>query len=206
MNYLIIAIIGLMAGSVINLYVFGTSETKHRLPAYFGLFYKRSEYIVTELLSITLLLLLYRKYQLSGQLLSYSILLLLLTAAAVIDIRKQIIPDKLVLAGFAVGLIMLFINDHINWLSAVLAVIIVSGPLLLISVVTKEAIGMGDVKLLTFTGIFLGLEKIVSALMLSLFLSGAVGLILITIKLSNRSKKIPFAPFVLVGTLLVMLL
>ena len=71
---------------------------------------------------------------------------------------------------------------------------------------TKGDLGMGDVKLFACVGLYLGLEKVMQAMFYSAILSGIIGIVLIIISVSNKKKIMPFAPFMLVGTLVAILL
>lgn len=201
-----IAVIGFMVGGMINIYAFHGSQRKNALLDYLAFYYKDIKYVGVELLCILALMLLYAKWGLNGQFIGNSVLLFFLIAAAAVDIQKKIIPNKLILTGSAAGVLMLPVNDRVTWLSALLAVLLIGGMLWIVAVISKGGFGLGDVKLLGCIGLFLGLEQTLSALVLSLLLSAAWGLVLITVKRSNKNKQIPFAPFVLVGTFMAILL
>jgi len=65
--------------------------------------------------------------------------------------------------------------------------------------------GWGDAILAFFIGLILGWPNALIAIILSFLLGGAISLILIIFKKKNLKSYLPFAPFLSLGTLLVML-
>jgi prepilin signal peptidase PulO-like enzyme (type II secretory pathway) len=120
----------------------------------------------------------------------------------VIDILHQIVPDELVYAGIILNLGFLLITDGQMIYASLLAGFVAASFLLLIHLITKgKGMGLGDVKLAIFLGMFLGLTKIIPWLYLS-FLTGAiVGIILILGKKARFGKPIAFGPFLILGAI-----
>ena len=137
--------------------------------------------------------------------LPYLTIIILLAAAAIIDIRKKRIPDKLVLAGTVAGLAFVLIDPQREFLSSILGGATAGLVLLLIHYITKGGLGLGDVKLFGCSGIFLGLEGTVSAMLISAVLSGLFSMVLICLNPDNKKSEIPFAPFILAGVLAVII-
>lgn len=125
----------------------------------------------------------------------------MLTSAAVIDIRTHRIPDRLVLAGALAGLLFLLFDAQRGLVNGLIGGITSGLSMLLVHKITRDGLGLGDVKLLGCTGIYLGLEGILSAMATAVVLSGLYSLILICISRDNKKREIPFAPFILVGAL-----
>ena len=129
--------------------------------------------------------------------------LLVASIAAVVDIADQRIPDRVVLASLVPTAVVLVIGPDRPW--AALAGV-VSGaaafglPLLLAHLVSPSALGFGDVKLGGALGAALGLADwrwSVVALCIASGLTAAVALV-------RRRSTIPFAPGLVVGTALVL--
>ncbi|HOH89566.1 MAG: prepilin peptidase [Clostridia bacterium] len=135
----------------------------------------------------------------------YLTIVILLSAAAIIDIRKKRIPDKLVLAGTVAGLAFVLIDPQREFLSSILGGATAGLVLLLIHYITKGGLGLGDVKLFGCSGIFLGFESTVSAMLISAVLSGLFSMVLICLNPDNKKSEIPFAPFILAGVLAVII-
>jgi len=118
-----------------------------------------------------------------------------------IDIKHQIIPNKIIIPSIIIGLIiqnLLFPNNWKEW-------IIFSGGVgllfLLVSLVYPEGMGMGDVKLATFLGILLG-KKVVVAIAIGFIIGGLFSIFLLIFKIKKIKDEIPFAPFLAIGAIL----
>ncbi|HYE81872.1 MAG TPA: A24 family peptidase [Clostridia bacterium] len=135
------------------------------------------------------------------RLISHLLVVIILIAAAASDIREHRIPDKLVLAGTAAGLVLATFNPQIGLLDSFIGGVTAGLVLLLTYYVTKGGLGLGDVKLFGCTGIYLGLEGTVSALVAASVLGGLYSLLLICMDRDNKKREIPFAPFILAGAL-----
>lgn len=71
--------------------------------------------------------------------------------------------------------------------------------------VSKEKwMGMGDAYLVMFLGLVLGWPKIILALFLSFAIGAICGIILIALGKKQMQSQIPFAPFLIIGTVIAM--
>jgi len=122
-------------------------------------------------------------------------------AAAFIDIRIRKIPDLLVLTATAAGIVFLFADRDRGWVDGLTGGVTAGLALLLVHWLTRDGLGLGDVKLFGCSGIYLGLEGVLSAMMTAVVLSGICSLVLVCINRENRKREIPFAPFILAGIL-----
>ena len=64
----------------------------------------------------------------------------------------------------------------------------------------KEAMGMGDVKLMGAIGLFFGTSPILIISVLSFLIGSIVSIILIITRFRKSSEYIPFGPFIVIGT------
>lgn len=127
--------------------------------------------------------------------------LAILILAAVIDIRTRRISDSLVLTGAAVGLVLLLFDSQ-RGLSGGLQGGITAGMIMfLLHKITRDGLGLGDAKLFACIGIYLGVKDTISAMVAAVVLSGIYSLILICISSENKKRELPFAPFILAGSL-----
>ena len=62
--------------------------------------------------------------------------------------------------------------------------------------------GFGDVKLAFLMGLLLGLPNVLTALFLAFFFGAIIGIILMVFDKKNLKSEIPFAPFLIIGTLI----
>ena len=129
---------------------------------------------------------------------------LFLALCAVTDCVRQKIDRRVLTAGYCVGAILLIwrlSQGSETWLS-VLAALSPGICFFLLSCLTEGKVGRGDGDMVLILGLFLGWQKclaiLTGACLLTAVYAGA-GLV------AGRLKKdsgIPFAPFLLVGTLL----
>lgn len=113
----------------------------------------------------------------------------------VYDLKHYIIPDKVIYP--AIAIVGIFNFQIINFLSAILAA---SFFLVIVLASRGKGMGIGDIKLAFFMGLFLGWPSILVALFLA-FLTGAIiGTGLIISKNKTLKSEVPFGPFLVVGT------
>ena len=144
------------------------------------------------------------------------ILIAALIAATFIDFEFYIIPNEITYGGVVVGLALsALVPDRFHEASsfvsggllALLGIVVGGGSLLLIAwagekVFRKEAMGMGDVKLMALIGAFLGWRAIPFTLMTSAMFGSVVGISLMFLQRKGRSDPIPYGPYIALGALL----
>lgn len=136
--------------------------------------------------------------------LRYIILIILLSVASIMDIKTKNIQNRLVLYGLVTGLIIAALNFSMPTVfDAFMGLIAGGGILLAIACFSKDGIGMGDVKLMACTGLYLGLGRTLGCLALSIIFCGIFGAVLLFLRGYNRKTTIPFAPFILIGSITV---
>ena len=140
-------------------------------------------------------------------------LVAILWPIAISDYREFRIPNKLVLCGIICRLLILvlelllerelILEQLINeGVAAVSAVIIC----LACMVLSRGSLGMGDLKLMFMMGLLLGVEGILYSMFVSIFFSFVVAVILLLTRKKGRKDSIPFAPFILTGTIVSLIL
>lgn len=109
-------------------------------------------------------------------------------------------PVVELLTGF-LFLIFYFVGAiHESPLRFILSALVASGFLLILNLITKSnGMGMGDVKLAVFMGLFLGYPKTVVAFYVAFIVGAIYGLILMIFKKANKKTQIPFGPFLILG-------
>lgn len=73
---------------------------------------------------------------------------------------------------------------------------------LLVAISKEKWMGMGDAYLVILLGLILGWPQILLGLMLAFTLGALFGVVLIILKKKNMSSQIPFAPFLVLGSLI----
>lgn len=139
----------------------------------------------------------------------------LLLVVAVYDLRHKIIPDRLVfIFGLFAFLGLFFFNSNLSvfyphWPSIwnFLAGPLLASPFFFFWLVSGGRwMGLGDAKLAFGLGWLLGLSLSLSALVLAFWIGAVVGLLLIFFSPKYGLKsEIPFAPYLVLGTLLAFL-
>ncbi|MDX2225775.1 MAG: prepilin peptidase [Verrucomicrobiae bacterium] len=141
-----------------------------------------------------------------------------LIAASFIDLDHYIIPDEISIGMIVLGIALSWacptlqgVGDRgtaFGW--SALAALIGYGVFFMIGVLgrlafKKDAMGIGDMKLMAGVGAFLGIKAIFFALILSSFLGAAVGMTLIAMKKADKGARIPYGPYLAIGTVCWML-
>ena len=137
-----------------------------------------------------------------------------LTVVFFIDLDHKIIPNRLVIFGCVLGLMPAFYH----WLSIyplyysdrffepvismmVPALIMLITAFLSLILFRKNGMGMGDVKVYLPIGIFLGWQLALMSIWIAFFTGGVFGLFWILVLKKSKNDMIPFAPFIVLGTI-----
>lgn len=131
-----------------------------------------------------------------------------LWACAWVDIKSRIIPNKILLIGLLIRCVLIAVESllspsevqYILFSSTVAAIALFAGSVLC-RLISHDAIGFGDVKLLAFMGFCMQNDRIWGAMLLSAIISFVYSLYLVVCKKANRKTEIPFAPLLLAGTI-----
>ena len=218
--YLVAAILGLIVGELVN-------WANKRLPEYKKVISKdiiteykmnfKPNYILIILTAIIYVLLLY-VYGIKDTLIAnfdlikFMILTPMLLSAFVIDYKLQIIPNRLNLTIFEIGIIFAFLyglSDVAITINMLLGMFAGGGIFLLITLLGglfygKEAMGFGDVKLMGALGLYFGLSNIIIITLVSFLIGAILSIILLVTKLKKSDEYIPFGPFIVIATFLSM--
>ena len=132
-----------------------------------------------------------------------------IAAIGYIDAKKKIIPNVLVLAGIAFAVIIILVDIFVGGTSvreslggALFGGGIIGLVLFLISLITRSALGMGDVKLFFVLGLVFGLWDTSSILILTAIVMAVVSVVLLATKKADKKTKIPMAPFAVAALLI----
>jgi prepilin signal peptidase PulO-like enzyme (type II secretory pathway) len=122
----------------------------------------------------------------------------ILVVIFIFDLKHYIIPDGAVYLAIAVSLVHLFYFGNFSNILYSLSFFVFC--LLLVLVSKGRWMGMGDVKLAAFMGLFLGWPNILVAVFVSFLLGAIVGFFLVFRKKKSMSSEMPFGPFLVIGT------
>ncbi len=161
------------------------------------------QYPLVELAMGAVSVFLFHFYEASPYFFIYIVFFGILLAVSVIDCRQRLIPDSLVLIGCVVGIGGSLVTPLPGWTDAMAGLVFgVSVPLIVVTTYEmlrkKSVMGGGDIKLIGMIGAFLGWHPLGAILFYSA-LGG--GIFAASTKLAGHSSRLPFAPFLALGTL-----
>lgn len=214
--YLVAAIVGLFMGEFV-------SWMNKRLPEYKKVFSKDliKEYkenftpnYILMIITATIYVLLIYKFGIKNtfienlELIKFLILTPMLLSVVIIDYKLQIIPNRLNLTMFEIGIVIAFIYGLSNiaiGINMLLGMFAGGGIFLMITllgglVYGKEAMGLGDVKLMGALGLYFGLANIVVIALVSFLIGAVLSIILLATKIKKMDEYIPFGPFIVLAT------
>ncbi len=202
--YVLIGVIGLAVGQFIDwcnkcmpeyervLSVeFFTKYMKHFKPNYLLMVATAASYIG----------LLYT-FNMSLDLFKYMVLVPMLLSVFCIDLKLQIIPNRLNLTIFETGLFFTFLNVVLNtnlgitiFTDNLIGMLVGSGIFLLITLIGgfiagKEAMGFGDVKLMGALGLFLGWKGIIIVSVVAFLLAAVISIGLLIFKRKSLNDRL----------------
>jgi len=128
------------------------------------------------------------------------IIISLLIFSLVFDLKYMILPDFstyiLIISALALWSLSAFGDWSYLW-----SMVGAFSFLLLLHLGTKgKGMGLGDVKLALFMGLFLGFPGVVVAFYVAFIVGAVVGVGLMIFKKVGRKTMIPFGPFLILGT------
>ncbi|MDD2225101.1 MAG: prepilin peptidase [Candidatus Shapirobacteria bacterium] len=130
------------------------------------------------------------------------LIIVFLVFSAVFDLKYMILPDFSTVILIMCGLVLLVGTRHGAYLQNIIVALGASGFLLILNLITKgNGMGMGDVKLAIFMGLFLGGPKTILAFYVAFIVGAIVGLILMIFKKATKKSQVPFGPFMILGIL-----
>jgi leader peptidase (prepilin peptidase)/N-methyltransferase len=137
----------------------------------------------------------------------YLIFFYCLVIISVIDIFHKKIPNRVLLFLIVFGIIFNSAFEIISWKKALSGGIFAGFILILTRIIgqyilKKESLGMGDIKLAAILGFFIGLELFLVTLFISSLSAAVISLLLTLFYHIKISQKIPFAPFLCLGSIL----
>ena len=141
-------------------------------------------------------------------LIKYLILTPMLLSTFVIDYKKQIIPNRLNLTMFEIGIGIAFIYGISNiaiTIDMLLGMIVGIVIFLVISLIGslfygKGAMGLGDIKFIGALGLYFGFANITVISILAFLIGTICSVVMIATKRKKVDEHIPFGPFIVIAT------
>lgn len=136
-------------------------------------------------------------------------LISLLEPVAIIDYKEKIIPNKMLVIALIFGIVLtslqiLFGTYSIldTLLIILIGIAVICGLLLIISLIYKDSIGMGDIKLLAVMCVYEGLYGALNTLIVSLLVCFIYAIYLLITKKANKKTELSFGLFLYIGLIL----
>ena len=215
--YTLVGVIGLSVGQFVDWCNKRLPEYKNVLSKDFFTEYMKHfkpNYLLMVITAISYLGILYT-FNISLDFFKYAALVPMLLSAFCIDLKLQIIPNRLTLTIFETGLVFTFLNAVLNtnlgittFTNSILGMLVGGGIFLLITVIGgiiagKEAMGFGDVKLMGALGLFFGWLNIIIVSVISFLLAAIISIGVLIFRRKGFNDYIPFGPFIVLATLIV---
>jgi prepilin signal peptidase PulO-like enzyme (type II secretory pathway) len=134
-----------------------------------------------------------------------SLLVLALLMITVTDLLRFRVPNAVTYPGTLAALAAAVLMPQGSFGDAALAALLGGGIFFLLAVVTRGGIGFGDVKLAVLIGAALGLPIAYQALVYGVLAAAAVMALLLVAGVVNRRQPVPYAPFLSLAAIVVLL-
>ncbi|MBP3596784.1 MAG: prepilin peptidase [Clostridia bacterium] len=218
--FVLIASLGLVVGKIVS-YIDDklVNEKKIFTKDFFKEVVKNYDYNYLIMLSISgiYVFLLYKfgfkeNFLKNLDLFKYLILTPMLVSTFFIDLKHRIIPNRLNMTIFEVGILVVLVYGYNNINIAkdmLFGMFIGAGIFLTITllgglIAGKEAMGLGDVKFMGAIGLFFGGSNIAQITLLAFFIAAIASVIILAVRILILKKKdeyIPFGPFLVISAI-----
>jgi len=140
----------------------------------------------------------------------YGILCSALVVITFIDLDFQIIPDVITLPGIVIGIVAgsllmpdPFIRDSLlGFKASVIGLLSGGGLFYAIAVLSRGGMGGGDIKMMAMVGALMGWKSVLLTIFLGSLTGAVFGIFLMISQGKGRKTKIPFGPFLALGTVI----
>ncbi len=120
------------------------------------------------------------------------------------DLRHGIIPNKIVYPAMLITIGLVMLSPEASIKMSLISGAALAG-LLMIPVLLFKGLGLGDVKLAALIGLMTGFPQGIIALFIGIALGGLVAIILLLFKIKGWKDEMPYAPFLSLGAIVVLL-
>jgi len=165
------------------------------------------QYPLVEALTALIFVGLYWHFGFSWELIPYILISGILIVALTYDILHYLVADILVWIALGIWIVWLIIQLIINnyefsvILNSLYGAVALGGFLALIVLISREKwMGAGDIGLGILLGAVMGWPNVLVGSFAAFLLGSIVGIILIILKKKNMKDRLPFAPFLILGT------
>ena len=214
--YVLLGMVGIVVGQFVDWCNIRLPEYKKVFTReFFSEYFKncKPKYLLMILIAIAYVALLYR-FGFTVKLIQFLVLIPMLLSSFCIDLKLQIIPNRLTLTMFECGLFFTVLNAIINlntginiFIDSILGMIVGAGIFLLITLIGgliagKEAMGFGDVKLMGALGLYFGWINIIIISVMAFLFAAIVSIVILILRKKKVDEYIPFGPFIVISTII----
>ena len=132
--------------------------------------------------------------------------ILCLAGAGCMDLREHRIPNIFPMILSVAGVILLTLGSVLQqqgatsyWVSSMFATVVCGLGFSLIYLLTRQGIGLGDIKLICAMAIVGGVQMICGSLFFAVLLCAVVSVVMVLWKKMNLQGVLPFGPFLFMG-------
>ena len=214
--YLLVAIVGLGIGQLVDWINERLPENKKVFTREIFRKYKidfKPNYILMLITAIIYVGLVYKfgiqnSFIANLNLIKYLILTPMLLSVFVIDYKKQIIPNRLNLTMFEIGIVIAFLFGFSNvaiTIDMLLGMLVGVIIFLIIALIgwmisgNRDVIGLGDIKLIAALGLYFGFANITTISIMAFLLGAITAIILIVAKCKKSNEFMAFGPFIVIS-------
>lgn len=208
---IVLSVVLISAGYVSACYYLNGVKWNSRNLAVLKLTRNKAFYLLFAALSVATLITLFHvvyHLELLARIKLLALVLVILPAAA-IDMKLQKIPNEFILAALIMR-VLIYIPEFILSVPTALTMlkdniigaVVIGAFFLLLLLIFKNSIGMGDIKLLTIMGLYQGLWGAVNSVFFSLMVSFLISIMLLISRKKGRKDTISFGPSILLGTII----
>lgn len=123
----------------------------------------------------------------------------------VIDLEHTIIPNKIVYPAAVIALAISTFTPGVGILSALIGGAAGFVIFLVIAIVSRGGMGLGDVKMATLIGFATGFPLVFVSLLMAVMMGGLVAIFLLVARLKKAKEGIPFAPYLSLATMITLI-
>lgn len=167
-------------------------------------------YPLVEFLNASLYVLVIWRYGINWEAFLYCAFCSALVVITFIDLDFQIIPDRITLPGIPIGIIAgsFLLPDpfmrfsDLGLKASFIGFLAGGGLFYLVALVSRGGMGGGDIKMMAMIGSLTGWKSVLLTTFLGSLTGSLVGIFLMVFRGKGRKTKIPFGPFLALGSLM----
>jgi leader peptidase (prepilin peptidase)/N-methyltransferase len=166
-------------------------------------------YPLVEFLNSALYVSAFWRFGLNWYTAAYFIFCSALIVITFVDLDYQIIPDRITLPGILIGLIAgsllmpdpFFRHSPLGLKASIIGFLVGGGIFYAIAILSKGGMGGGDIKMMAMVGSLMGWKSVLLTTFLGSLTGAILGIFLMVTRGKGRKTKIPFGPFLALGSL-----